>query len=301
MKPLSIKIDQSLPQSVQEGWVKAFQEHCFSKKIGWPELKILYLERVEFMVNQWHSNKLTITWGIDPCTDSEPFTLSTPQDFEAFKYYLDKYIAHYKPEPKVGEIWYDDYRQEPVEILYPTETGYKVKYASGIKYSLYREHLNRKSPPEEITQFRNTQLLREAKERYPAGTRVEDAGKGNYNTGILTGEFSINCFGEIDGATKCGSGITVKNDRGWAEVIPEKEEKQEEKCCAGCKSFTGGEMKHHKDCPYYPDSISKTFDLQSERIKELEEALRNLLNCFTSEYRSNWPEVKTANKLLNQQ
>ena len=28
-----------------------------------------------------------------------------------------------------------------------------------------------------------------------------------------------------------------------------------EKCQAGCKAFTGGEIKHHKDCFFYPDSF----------------------------------------------
>lgn len=31
-------------------------------------------------------------------------------------------------------------------------------------------------------------------------------------------------------------------------------------CEAGCKTFTGGEVKHHKDCKYYPDSLSKYYD-----------------------------------------
>lgn len=32
------------------------------------------------------------------------------------------------------------------------------------------------------------------------------------------------------------------------------------KCIPGCKHFTGGEVKHHKDCPNYKDSLSEYYD-----------------------------------------
>lgn len=31
-------------------------------------------------------------------------------------------------------------------------------------------------------------------------------------------------------------------------------------CEAGCKSFTGGELKHHPDCRYYKGSMSEQLD-----------------------------------------
>lgn len=43
-------------------------------------------------------------------------------------------------------------------------------------------------------------------------------------------------------------------------------------CIAGCKIYSGHERKHHKDCPYYPESFSQRFDeLQAEnkRLKEI--------------------------------
>ena len=41
--------------------------------------------------------------------------------------------------------------------------------------------------------------------------------------------------------------------------------KESNKCVMGCTHYTGGEIKHHYDCVYYPDSLSKRFDdLQSE-------------------------------------
>ena len=42
----------------------------------------------------------------------------------------------------------------------------------------------------------------------------------------------------------------------------------EEKCCAGCKVYSGHETHHHKDCPHYPESFSFRFDqLQAENVK----------------------------------
>ena len=33
-------------------------------------------------------------------------------------------------------------------------------------------------------------------------------------------------------------------------------------CVTGCKRYYGGEVKHHKDCPYYEGSISQIMDKQ---------------------------------------
>lgn len=38
------------------------------------------------------------------------------------------------------------------------------------------------------------------------------------------------------------------------------------KCIPGCKSFTGGEIRHHKDCPYYKGSLSEKYDSIDNRI-----------------------------------
>ena len=42
------------------------------------------------------------------------------------------------------------------------------------------------------------------------------------------------------------------------------------KCVAGCVPFYGGEKRHHTDCPYYPESLTK---LNADRIEELEAKL----------------------------
>ena len=40
-------------------------------------------------------------------------------------------------------------------------------------------------------------------------------------------------------------------------------------CEAGCKVFTGGEIKHHKDCQYYPESLSKMYDDLESKYRDL--------------------------------
>jgi hypothetical protein len=50
------------------------------------------------------------------------------------------------------------------------------------------------------------------------------------------------------------------------------EQSVENKCVAGCKHYYGGEIKHHKDCVYYPESFSKMYDdlkWQQEQDKKL--------------------------------
>lgn len=60
------------------------------------------------------------------------------------------------------------------------------------------------------------------------------------------------------------------------------------KCVMGCMHFTGGEIKHHKDCPFYPDSLSRRLDeldavyegaaQWEERCRSAEDALKALVN-----------------------
>lgn len=51
----------------------------------------------------------------------------------------------------------------------------------------------------------------------------------------------------------------------------------EPKCVAGCKSFYGGEMKHHKDCPYYPESLSKMYDDLKEKQQKEKETIMSII------------------------
>lgn len=40
-------------------------------------------------------------------------------------------------------------------------------------------------------------------------------------------------------------------------------------CQAGCKAFTGGEIRHHKDCVFYPESFSEMYDNVVEQNAQL--------------------------------
>jgi hypothetical protein len=35
---------------------------------------------------------------------------------------------------------------------------------------------------------------------------------------------------------------------------------KEKKCVNGCKEFEGGEVKHHKHCDFYPDSLTRYYN-----------------------------------------
>ena len=39
-------------------------------------------------------------------------------------------------------------------------------------------------------------------------------------------------------------------------------------CIAGCQIYSGNERKHHKDCPHYPESFSKRFDILREAAEK---------------------------------
>lgn len=46
---------------------------------------------------------------------------------------------------------------------------------------------------------------------------------------------------------------------------------KKEKCKTGCKIFTGGEIHHHKDCVFYPDSMSRIYDKMEQLLKDIYE------------------------------
>jgi hypothetical protein len=49
-----------------------------------------------------------------------------------------------------------------------------------------------------------------------------------------------------------------------------------ERCVAGCKHYHGGEILHHEDCPFYPDSISKAYREMKDRLKKYDEQKGNM-------------------------
>ncbi len=51
-------------------------------------------------------------------------------------------------------------------------------------------------------------------------------------------------------------------------------------CIPGCMVFDGGERKHHRDCPHYPESLTKIWhDCEIKLTNEIER-LRNELDIY---------------------
>lgn len=46
-----------------------------------------------------------------------------------------------------------------------------------------------------------------------------------------------------------------------------------EKCEAGCMVFDGGEVKHHRDCVHYPESLTKLWHDTEEELNDKIEGL----------------------------
>ena len=67
------------------------------------------------------------------------------------------------------------------------------------------------------------------------------------------------------------------------------------KCQAGCKLYTGGEIKHHKDCLYYPESMSKTFDDMKSELKKLRVA-----DVSRSDYNHIWQLMNKLNTIMRE-
>lgn len=51
----------------------------------------------------------------------------------------------------------------------------------------------------------------------------------------------------------------------------------ETKCVAWCEYFTGGEVKHHVTCPYYPESLTKLYADEIVSLKQEIERLKGLI------------------------
>jgi len=43
-----------------------------------------------------------------------------------------------------------------------------------------------------------------------------------------------------------------------------------EKCCTGCNIFFGGEIRHIKECVFYPESLTEIYDKKDALVKSLQ-------------------------------
>jgi len=74
-----------------------------------------------------------------------------------------------------------------------------------------------------------------------------------------------------------------------------------EKCEAGCMIFTGEEIRHHKDCFFYKDSLSEKYDKMEKEIAELKKQVKDLKTSKSSspELAKSMSEVKkTAGDII---
>ena len=55
---------------------------------------------------------------------------------------------------------------------------------------------------------------------------------------------------------------------------------EEDKCEAGCKVFTGGEIRHNEDCIFYPESRTQMYDNLKIENKKLKEILKNMYFAY---------------------
>lgn len=52
------------------------------------------------------------------------------------------------------------------------------------------------------------------------------------------------------------------------------------KCVPGCKHYTGGEIRHHKTCPFYPDSLSIKYDELDRKASQEWFTIQDVLLAF---------------------
>ena len=60
------------------------------------------------------------------------------------------------------------------------------------------------------------------------------------------------------------------------------------KCVSGCQSFDGGEKKHHKDCPFYPQSLSKKYDDLEKENQKLREIIKGIKKLWDNPDRDDY-------------
>ncbi len=70
------------------------------------------------------------------------------------------------------------------------------------------------------------------------------------------------------------------------------------KCVPGCMRFDGRETKHHRDCPYYPESLTKAWhDTEADYLRKIDR-LRSALAEITVEAGTSTLTWKIANSAL---
>ena len=56
----------------------------------------------------------------------------------------------------------------------------------------------------------------------------------------------------------------------------------DEKCCTGCNIFYGGEIRHIKECFFYPESLTEIYDRKGKENAKLKEENARLREALES-------------------
>jgi len=62
----------------------------------------------------------------------------------------------------------------------------------------------------------------------------------------------------------------------WQASQSTESDKKQDKCELGCIRYTGGEIKHHKDCVFYPESLTKKYDESDKLLSEARNMIEQL-------------------------
>ena len=63
-------------------------------------------------------------------------------------------------------------------------------------------------------------------------------------------------------------------------------EMDDKQCVAGCLRFDDGELKHHRDCPHYPESLTKLWhDTEAQYIDKIDGLEADLENAVETAFK----------------
>lgn len=84
--------------------------------------------------------------------------------------------------------------------------------------------------------------------------------------------------------------IMFDSDNDWCEKCQERfpaVAEEEDACETGCRHFHGGEIRHHKDCYFYPESFSKMYDDLVEEHESFKIDIKRIMIEMSSEILKN--------------
>jgi len=202
-------------------------------------------------------NLIVITSTKEQCWYYKKIILTTDQDLinDGVQAIDDDFLEWFVKNPSCEEV------EVKSRVFIPDGTIYDIiipKEEPDYTALLQPIGTTRETTLEEVAKkLKGKELFKESNDRaretlseiksLPKQETLEEAAE-NYNLN------TINAFGDYESFI-AGAKWQKEQDK---KLYSEEEVKN--KCVAGCKHFYGGELKHHKDCFYYPESLSKMYD-----------------------------------------